>query len=32
MLIKSLTELAAEYVARAIVVDALALGNDPEDD
>jgi hypothetical protein len=32
MLVKSLTELAAEYAARAIEVDAAALGKDPNDD
>jgi hypothetical protein len=32
MLVKSLTELAAEYAARAIEVDSAALGKDPDDD
>jgi hypothetical protein len=31
MLIKSLTELAAEYSARAIAADAAAFGKGPED-
>jgi hypothetical protein len=31
MLIKSLTELAAEYSARAIAADAASFGKDPED-
>jgi hypothetical protein len=32
MLQKSLTELAAEYTARAIAIEALTLGKDPDDD
>ena len=32
MLAQSLSELAAEYTARAIHIETMALGKDPEDD
>jgi hypothetical protein len=32
MLIKSLTELAAEYSARADAIEGSAFGKDPEDE
>jgi hypothetical protein len=32
MLIKSLTALAAEYTARADVIDGAAFGKDPQDE
>jgi hypothetical protein len=31
-LVKNLTELALEYSARAAAIEALALGEDPEED
>jgi hypothetical protein len=32
MLIKSLTEMAREYIARADALDGVTLGNDPKND
>ena len=32
VLINSLTEMAREYIARADMLDGVALGKDPEDD
>ena len=32
VLIKSLADLAQEYIARADMLDGVALGKDPEDD
>jgi hypothetical protein len=32
VLVKSLAEMAREYIARADAIDGLALGKDPEDD
>jgi hypothetical protein len=32
VLIKSLADLAHEYIARADMLDGVALGKDPEDD
>ena len=32
VLVKSLTEMAREYIARADAIDGLVLGKDPEDE
>ena len=32
VLVKSLTEMAREYIARASALDAVALGKDPKDE